>query len=448
MVLSSTAASAVDLATLLGLLHLAHLAAGLAGAAGCVAGGVVNFALNRAFVFRRGGRGWLGQLLRYAVLVVLAGALIAGGIIQLGVTVLGLPVLAAKAIAAALVLGCWNYPVSARLVFRRSVTGDRGGSPTGSLPCSDSPRRRRGAPSLHPGAPRRGARTGARIAACGARRLRNRAREGPARLAADQTTQPHQGGTVMLPTLSVIIPAYNEEARIAPTLQHVLTWIPRLGLPWELIVVDDGSEDGTCAVVRRELGSLPNAHLIESRPNRGKGHAVRTGMLAARGDLRLFMDADNSTPISELPGLLEHVRRGAHVAIGSRRAPGARTDVQPPWYRRLWSRVANRVVQAGLLSGIRDTQCGFKLFTGAAAREVFSRCRTEGWGFDLEALALAQRLGYPVAEHPVSWSDDPRSRIHPLRDAWRITREFFRIRRAFERGEYALEEATLRRDVC
>jgi glycosyltransferase involved in cell wall biosynthesis len=242
----------------------------------------------------------------------------------------------------------------------------------------------------------------------------------------------------MLPMLSVIIPAYNEARRIGPTLDAVIAWLQGQPLPHELIVVDDGSEDETRAVVRQRLEGLAFTRLIETPENRGKGHAVRTGMLAARGDLRLFMDADNSTPVNELPGLLARVRAGAHVAIGSRRAPGATTDVRQPWYRRTWSRVANRVVQAGLLEGIRDTQCGFKLFTGAAAEAVFARARIDGWGFDLEALALAQRLGFPVAEHPVSWSDDPRSRISPLRDAWCITKEFFRIRRAFRRGEYGL----------
>jgi len=235
----------------------------------------------------------------------------------------------------------------------------------------------------------------------------------------------------------VIIPAHNEADRITPTLQQVLGWLSRQPLPCELIIVDDGSDDATCEVVRRQIEGHP-ARLIESRPNRGKGHAVRVGMMAARGDLRLFMDADNSIPILQLPGLLQLIRRGAHVAIGSRRLPGASTSVRPPWYRRAWSRVANRVVQAGLLDGIRDTQCGFKLFTGAAAEAIFARVRTEGWGFDLEVLALAQRLGFPISEHPVTWSDDRRSRVHPLRDAWRISREFLRIRRAFLQGEYGV----------
>jgi len=240
------------------------------------------------------------------------------------------------------------------------------------------------------------------------------------------------------PYLSVIIPAYNEAQRIGPTLDDALAWLEAQMLSWELIVVDDGSTDSTRFVVLDRIANHPWARLLESRPNRGKGHAVRLGMLAARGELRLFMDADNSTPLSQLPNLLEAIHRGAQVAIGSRRAPGAsnKTGARPPWYRRWWSRLANRVVRGSLVAGIRDTQCGFKLFTGAAASAIFPWVNTAGWGFDLEVLALAQRLGLGVAERPVAWSDDRRSRIHPLRDACRITLEFLRIRRAFRRGLY------------
>lgn len=243
--------------------------------------------------------------------------------------------------------------------------------------------------------------------------------------------------------LSVIIPAFNEEERIGPTLVHTAYWLSAHANPYEIIVVDDGSTDETCAIVRRFMQSRngTGVRLIESTPNRGKGHAVRVGMLAARGRLRLFMDADNSTPVSQLPGLLAPMRDGAQIAIGSRRAAGASTDVKQPLYRRLWSRLANRVIQAGLLPGIRDTQCGFKLFSCEAALKLFELARIDGWGFDLEVLALARKLGYCIAEIPVSWTDDRRTRIHPLRDAWRITREYLRIRRAIRRGSPALPDA-------
>ena len=238
--------------------------------------------------------------------------------------------------------------------------------------------------------------------------------------------------------LSVVIPAYNEAERISPTLRATHAWLAARGEPFELLVVDDGSRDRTREVVTALCAELPGLRLIASTPNHGKGHVVGVGMRAARGRLRLFMDADNATPVSELPKLVAALPGGEGVAIGSRRAPGALQKVKQPLYRRLWSRLANRVVQAGLLDGIRDTQCGFKLLSAAAAEAVFARAREAGWGFDLEILALARRLGFAIVEVPVDWTDDRRSRIHPIRDALRITREFVRIRGAFRRGDYDL----------
>ena len=232
------------------------------------------------------------------------------------------------------------------------------------------------------------------------------------------------------PYLSIVIPAYNEAARIAPTLRAVSAWLARQPFSGEILVIDDGSTDGTGELVRILAAELGGIRLIESRPNRGKGHAVRLGMLASRGERRLFMDADHSTPIDELPALMARLDAGAAVAIGSRRAPGANAARKPPRYRRAWSRLANRVVRASLIDGIRDTQCGFKLFSCGAAEAIFPLVRTAGWGFDLEVLALARRMGLRVDELPVRFRDDPRSRIRPLRDAVRISREFFRIRRA------------------
>lgn len=247
--------------------------------------------------------------------------------------------------------------------------------------------------------------------------------------------------TFARPQLSVVIPAYNEEERLPPTLHAVHAWLSAQPLSYEILVVDDGSTDGTREVVRGLARELPNLGLIESAPNHGKGHVVKQGMLTARGRLRLFMDADGSTPLTQLPALLAALDAGADIAIGSRRAEGAAFTVAPAWYRRIWSRLANRVVRAGLIDGILDTQCGFKLFTAEAAEAIFRRARTPGWAFDLEALALATRLGLRVTEVPVIWTDDRRSRINPIRDAVKITLEFLRIRRAFARGEYDLPAA-------
>ena len=230
------------------------------------------------------------------------------------------------------------------------------------------------------------------------------------------------------PALSVIIPAYNEAHRIGPTLRAVTAWLAANRVDAEVLVVDDGSRDATVAVAR----AVPGVTVVETSPNRGKGHAVRTGMLTARGELRLFMDADNATPMSELPLLRARLADGADIAIGSRRAAGARTLAPAPLYRRLWSRLANKVIRGSLTPGILDTQCGFKLFTAEAAVAVFSVTVTDGWSFDLEVLARARRLGHRIDEVAVTWTDDPRSKISPLRDAIAVTREFLRIRRLLD----------------
>ncbi len=237
--------------------------------------------------------------------------------------------------------------------------------------------------------------------------------------------------------LSVIIPAFNEESRIEPTIVATDAYLARLGICYEIIVVDDGSTDGTEALVADIARHLPTLRLISYRPNRGKGHAVRVGMLSARGEVRLMCDADGSTPPTQMPKLLAEVSSGrADIAIGSRYIDGAETARKQPFYRRLWSRLANRVVRRALVGGIRDTQCGFKAFSASAAERIFRLTRIDGWAFDLEALALARRMGLGVREVGVSWADDPRSRIHPLRDAWRVVRELVLIRANLRRGVY------------
>lgn len=236
--------------------------------------------------------------------------------------------------------------------------------------------------------------------------------------------------------LSVIIPAYNEAERIVPTLRATSEWLIKQNIVHEIIVVNDGSSDNTSEVVTAIAKELPNLRLVDSFPNKGKGHVVRLGMLEAKGNLRLFMDADNSTTIEQLPQLLSAITAGSHIAIGSRRAIGAYGAVKAPWYRRVWSRIANRVVRKGLISGISDTQCGFKLFTAESAQACFSRAKFNGWAFDLEVLALAQALGYKIRELPVAWVHDQRTKINPIKDAIKITKEFMKIRQAFKRGDY------------
>ncbi len=237
--------------------------------------------------------------------------------------------------------------------------------------------------------------------------------------------------------LSLVIPAFNEAKRIAPTLESFHQFLSLSGMRFEIIVVDDGSSDDTVAVVNELAHGLSSVRCIESKPNRGKGHAVRVGMCAAAGDIRVMVDADGSTPAPELPKLVNPIRLGlADIAIGSRYASGASVEVKQPFYRRWWSRLANKVVQRTLVPGIVDTQCGFKAFSGRAADAVFGRAQIDGWAFDLEVLALAKRMNLVVSEVAVHWSDDPRSNINPLGDAVRVFKELIEIRRNLRRGVY------------
>jgi glycosyltransferase involved in cell wall biosynthesis len=237
--------------------------------------------------------------------------------------------------------------------------------------------------------------------------------------------------------LSIVVPAFNEEHRLPPTLAQLSAFLAAQPLRWEIVVVDDGSRDATCAVVTEAMATLPNLRLVRQTPNRGKGAAVRVGMLAARGQIRVMCDADGSMSPDQLPRLLAPILAcKAEIAIGSRYAEGALTSVKQPFYRVLWSRLANKVIQRSLVPGVRDTQCGYKAFTAEAARALFPLGRIDGWAFDLEILALARRAGFSIAEVGVVWTDDRRSRINPLKDMWKVMREALTIRRNLRRGVY------------
>ncbi|MCD6303418.1 MAG: glycosyltransferase, partial [Planctomycetes bacterium] len=220
------------------------------------------------------------------------------------------------------------------------------------------------------------------------------------------------------PYLSVIIPAYNEARRLGPALEQIRSYFQRTGLTAEVIVVDDGSTDGTGDVVRRfEPGPLA-VRCLRNRVNRGKGYSVRRGMRRARGRLLLMTDADQSTPIWEVEKLLPLIERGAEVVIGSRDAPGSRLEPPQGWLRRAMGWVMRFARRRLMLRDIRDTQCGFKLFTRRAARAIFARQRTCGFAFDVEVLLLARRMGLAIREVGVLWRNDPDSRVRPLRDAF------------------------------
>jgi dolichyl-phosphate beta-glucosyltransferase len=237
--------------------------------------------------------------------------------------------------------------------------------------------------------------------------------------------------------LSIIVPAYNEELRIPPTLERLNAFLAAQPLRYEIVVVDDGSKDRTCAVVLEHAQRMPNLRLVRQVPNRGKGAAVRRGMLEAHGQIRVMCDADGSMPPEQLPRLLAPIIAcKSEIAIGSRYAEGAKTDKKQPAYRVMWSRLCNKLIQRSLVPGVRDTQCGFKAFTAQAARDLFRDGRIDGWAFDLEILALARRRGYSITEVGVEWADDGRSRVNPLKDLYKVVREALTIRKNLRRGVY------------
>jgi dolichyl-phosphate beta-glucosyltransferase len=229
------------------------------------------------------------------------------------------------------------------------------------------------------------------------------------------------------PDVSIIIPAYNEERRLPGRLAHVLGYLRQHYPAFELLVVDDGSTDGTAAAVARALEAEPRARLLRHQPNRGKGYAIRAGMLASRGARVVFVDADLSTPIEELPRALQLLDE-AEVVIGSRDLPLSDVRVKQPLYRRLASEIFKwlRYLMVGLWH-LRDTQCGFKAYRGPEARRLFAQARIDRFMFDVEILYLAERAGLRIVEMPVRWDDAPGSTVRfwpglrdTARDLWRI----------------------------
>jgi dolichyl-phosphate beta-glucosyltransferase len=231
------------------------------------------------------------------------------------------------------------------------------------------------------------------------------------------------------PTLSIIIPAYNEATRLGPTLERVFAWLDASGLDAEVLVVDDGSKDATVALVEahpRHDGR--KLRCIRNDRNRGKGYSVGHGVREARGARILFSDADLSTPIEEYARLAPCLDGGADIAIGSRALAGAEIRRHQPFYREFMGRTFNRIVQALVFPGIRDTQCGFKLFTADAARRCFELRHVDGFAFDVEILYIARRLGLSVVEVPIVWENDDASRVSPVRHSIQMFRDIMRIR--------------------
>jgi dolichyl-phosphate beta-glucosyltransferase len=210
------------------------------------------------------------------------------------------------------------------------------------------------------------------------------------------------------PDLSVVIPAFNEERRLPGTLAAILPFLRSRGEAFEVVVVDDGSTDLTAEVAR---GAGEEVRVLQNPGNRGKGYSVRNGMLNARGAWRLMSDADLSTPIEELDTLKNALRGDARIAIASRSIPGARLEKRQSIMRETSGRFFNLIVRLLLLPGIKDTQCGFKLFSKEAAEAAFRNARLDGFAFDVEALVLARRAGFEIREVPVIWRNDEQSRV-------------------------------------
>jgi dolichyl-phosphate beta-glucosyltransferase len=238
------------------------------------------------------------------------------------------------------------------------------------------------------------------------------------------------------PTYSIVIPAYNEGARLGATLEKVLAYVHARGWDAEVIVVNDGSRDNTAEIVKSLSAKDPALRLVENPGNRGKGYSVRNGMLSARGRIVLFSDADLSSPIEEAPKLFQALEQGADIAIGSRWLRAETQTQRQPLHRQIFGRIFNLLLRITLGLKFKDTQCGFKAFKQPAVQAIFPLQKIERWGFDPETLFLARKFKCNVKEIPVAWGHSGGTRIHPLIDGSRMFMEMLRIRWYDLTGKY------------
>jgi len=257
------------------------------------------------------------------------------------------------------------------------------------------------------------------------------------RIGRESRTEPGRGIFVSeQPTYSIVIPAYNEAGRIPATLRATLDCIRRRQWRAEVIVVNDGSTDATAEIVRGFMQQAPELRMMENPGNRGKGYAVRAGMLDARGAIVMFTDSDLSSPIDEAERLFAPIEAGADIAIGSRWLETSRQTHRQPLYRQFFGRCFNAVTRIVLRLKFADTQCGFKAFTREAAQTVFKLQTIERWGFDPEILYIARKRGYRIVEVGVSWAHDKRTRMSYLRDGITMLEEIAAIRWNALTGHY------------
>jgi len=246
------------------------------------------------------------------------------------------------------------------------------------------------------------------------------------------------------PELSIVIPAYNESARIERALDRVMSCVAEQGWDAEVLVVDDGSTDDTVAIVQRWMKTHPRLHLVKNPGNRGKGYSVRNGLLQAAGNIVMFTDADLSAPMEEAERLIASIHNGADVAIGSRWLDRARQTIHQPLYRQFFGRCFNWITRTVMGLPFKDTQCGFKAFRRPVAQIIFRLQTIERWGFDPEILFIAQKLRYEIREVPVTWGHDERSRMSYLKDGMKMLEEMARIRTNSLAGRYDRAIAAMR----
>lgn len=235
--------------------------------------------------------------------------------------------------------------------------------------------------------------------------------------------------------LSVIIPAYNEEKRILKTLESLKEYFKDKKYDFEILVVDDGSKDKTIEVVEDFAKDFPELKVVVNKRNHGKGYVVRKGMLEAKGDYRLFMDADNSTKIDQFDKLFPYFEKGFDVVIASIAIKGAKVAHTEKFYKRIFGKSGNLFIQIVLVPGIKDTQRGFKIFTAKATEDIFGRLKLDKWGFDFEALAVARKLKYKIKEVPITWKNDPESKVK-LSAYAKTMLEVLKVRLDLWEGEY------------